>query len=64
MNNRRRATLIIISVISGTLLSGWLLLSKRGTLDNHDYFLLATNLVISLILIFGIGYIMIWKKKD
>lgn len=64
MNNRRRTIIIIASVLGGTLLSAWLLVAKRGTLGGNDYFLLATNLVISLILIFGIGYILIWRKKS
>jgi hypothetical protein len=63
MNNRRRTTIIIISVISGTLLSALMISKKRGALDGDSYFLLGTNLVISLILIFGIGFILMKMKK-
>lgn len=64
MTNRRRITIITISVIAGTLLSAGLLSLKRGELDGDDYFLLATNLFFSLLIIFSIGYFLIWRKKN
>ena len=63
MTNRRRIILIIVSVLGGTLLSAWLISSKRGKIGNDEIFLLGTNLVISLILIFGIGYIIMRSRK-
>ncbi|HEX5000884.1 MAG TPA: hypothetical protein VFW78_00165 [Bacteroidia bacterium] len=64
MTSRRRATIIFISVLCGTLLSAWLLMAKKGKLGDGDFFLLISNLVISLLLIFGVGYILIWRKKS
>jgi len=64
MTSRRRATIIIISVLSGTLLSAWMLMAKKGQLGDGDFFLLLSNLIISMLLIFGVGYILIWRKKS
>jgi hypothetical protein len=64
MSNRRRIFLITVSVIAGTALSGWLLSFKRGELSGDDYFLLATNLFFSLLIIFSIGYFLVWRKKS
>jgi hypothetical protein len=64
MTNRRRTTIIAISVFAGTMLSAGLLYLKRGSLDNQDYFLLGTNLFFSLVIIFAIGWFLIWRKKD
>lgn len=63
MDPKRRAIIITVSVICGTLLSAGLLYLKRGSLDNQDYFLLATNLFFSLLIIFLIGWFLIWRKK-
>lgn len=64
MTNRRRIFIISISVFFGTLLSAVMLYFKRGTLEGNDYFLLATNLFFSLVIILAIGYFLIWRKKD
>jgi hypothetical protein len=64
MNSKRRAVIITISVLFGTMLSAGLLYLKRGSLHGQDYFLLATNLFFSLLIIFVIGWFLIWKKKD
>lgn len=64
MTNRRRVFIVTVSVIAGTLLSGGLLSLKRGELSGDDYFLLATNLFFSLLIIFAIGYFLIWRKKS
>jgi len=64
MTNKRRATIITLSVIAGTILSAGLLYLKRGSLDEHDYFLLATNLFFSILIIFAIGWFLIWRRKS
>jgi hypothetical protein len=64
MTNRRRIFIISISVFFGTMLSAVMLYFKRGTLEGNDYFLLATNLFFSLVIILAIGYFLIWRKKD
>jgi hypothetical protein len=64
MTNQRRAVIITVSVIFGTLLSAGLLYLKRGSLEGNDYLLLATNLFFSLLIIFAIGYFLIWRKRN
>ena len=64
MTPKRRAFIITVSVIFGTLLSTGMLYLKRGSLDGDDYFLLATNLFFSLFIIFVIGWYLIWRKKE
>ena len=64
MTNRRRTIIITISVLIGTLLSAGLIYLKRGGLEGDEYFLLATNLTFSLVIIFSIGYFLVWRKKD
>lgn len=64
MTNRRRIIIVTASVITGTLLSAGLLSLKRGELSGDDYFLLGTNLFFSLLIIFSIGYFLIWRKKS
>jgi len=64
MSNRRRAIIITFSVLFGTLLSAGMLYLKRGSLQGNDYFLLGTNLTFSLVIIFAIGYFLIWRKKS
>ena len=64
MTNRRRMTIISFSVLFGTILSAGLIYLKRGSLQGNDYFLLATNLFFSLLIIGCIGYFLVWRKKD
>jgi len=64
MTQRRRITIIAISVFFGTLLSAGIFLLKHGTLNEQDYFTLGTNLFFSLVIIFSIGYFLVWRKKD
>ena len=64
MTNRRRVTIIIISVLAGTLLSVLLFKVKRGgELSSQDVSTLITNLVFSLAIILGVGFLFIWNKK-
>lgn len=63
MTNKRRATLITISVLTGSLISGFILKMKYGELDSEKYLWLGTNLFMSVVLIAGIGWILIWRKK-
>jgi hypothetical protein len=64
MTPQRRTFIITVSVIAGTLLSAGLLYLKRGGLGGDDFFLLGTNLVFSLVLIFCIGWFLVWRKKN
>jgi hypothetical protein len=64
MTNKRRVTLIIVSVSIGTMLSAALVSFYRKGLGPDDYLLLGTNLFYSLVIIFAIGYFLVWRKKD
>jgi hypothetical protein len=64
MTNKRRITIITVSVIIGTLLSaGLFFMKRRGALTSDDYFFLATNMFFSLMIIFTIGWFLVWRKK-
>jgi len=66
MSNRRRITIIIISVFIGTLMSAGLFYKRgNGNLDNNSILNLVTNLIFSLIIILAIGLYFVWRKdKD
>ena len=64
MTNRRRVIIITFSVILGTILSAGLIFLKRGKMGTDEYFLLFTNLFFSVIIIFSIGYFLVWRKRD
>jgi len=63
MTNKRRSILIFFSVTAGTAISAGMIFLKRGSLEGDDMFLLITNLVFSLIIIAGIGYMLVWRKQ-
>ncbi|NNF01229.1 MAG: hypothetical protein HKN22_00950 [Bacteroidia bacterium] len=63
MSNRRRIIIITISVMIGSAMSAGIYVMKKGTLSGDDYFSLITNIVFSLLLILGIGYVFVWRKK-
>jgi hypothetical protein len=63
MTNKRRAFLIITSVSTGTLLSAFLLKMRYGELDSDKYLWLGTNLFMAVVLIAGIGWILVWRKR-
>lgn len=58
MNNRRRYTIISISVLIGTLLSVLLVYSKKGKVDSNDKFMIITNFVFGLAIVVAIGIVM------
>ena len=65
MNNKRRTTIIVVSVLTGTLLSFLLFKTRRGAepLSGSDQTTLITNFVFSLAILLGIGFFFIWNKK-
>jgi len=65
MSDKRRIIIIVISVITGSILSYFLYKLKRGgaELSSQDITSLATNFVFSLALIIGIGFMFLWNKK-
>lgn len=64
MSPRRRVIIITISVLFGTVLSYFLFRFRRGgELTTQDTHFLLTNMFFSLLIIFGVGYVFIWRKK-
>lgn len=63
MSNRRRITLIVISVTIGTVLSAFLISHKSGGLSGTDLLTLAFNTVIAVALIVAIA-VLFRKRKD
>ncbi|HNQ13042.1 MAG TPA: hypothetical protein PKH65_02045 [Bacteroidia bacterium] len=65
MSNRRRIIIITISVLAGTLLSYFIIKMKRGgaELSQADQISIIGNFIISLAVILGIGFIILWNKN-
>jgi hypothetical protein len=65
MSDKRRIIIIIVSVLSGTILSLLIFKVRKGTagLNSQDYSTLITNFVFSLAIILGIGFLFLWRKK-
>ena len=65
ISNKRRVTIIVISVLGGTLLSIGMFKLRRGgqALTTADKNTLIWNLALSLALILGIGFMFLWNKK-
>lgn len=65
MSNRRRVTIIVISVLAGCILSFLVFKLRRGggDLTPQDQGFLITNFTFSLAIILGVGYFFIWNKK-
>ena len=65
ISNKRRVTIIVVSVSAGTLLSVLMFKMRRGgqELTATDKNTLIWNLALSLVLILGIGFMFLWNKK-
>ncbi len=61
MTNKRRYTLIFISVTIGTILSV-LMLASRGALKGADYLTLVFNMAIAVSIIIALGFF--FRKMD
>lgn len=62
MTDKRRVTIITLSVIAGTLLSFFIFKGKKGVLTKDDYITLGSIMAVSLALIIGISFIL--KRAD
>ncbi len=62
MNNRRRITIIIISVTIGTVLSAFLLAHRLNGLKGNDVISLVFNMIIAIAVVVGIGVVL--RKGD
>lgn len=65
MSPKRRVIIVLLSVSSGTVLSYFLFRSRRGDgeLTQQDTHFLITNMVFSLLIILGVGFMFLWRKK-
>lgn len=65
MSDRRRVIIITLSVLAGSFLSYFVFKLRKGggELSQQDVHMLITNLVFSLVLILGVGYFFLWRKK-
>lgn len=65
MSPRRRIIIVTLSVGAGSLLSYFLFKLRRGgaELTAQDTHFLLTNTVFSLMIILGIGFLFLWRKK-
>ncbi|NNC85646.1 MAG: hypothetical protein HKN75_06155 [Bacteroidia bacterium] len=64
MSDKKRMTIIILSVLTGSLLSYMLFIFRKGTLTSHDYFMLFTNMGFALLIVLGIGFYLLKRKKQ
>lgn len=66
MSNNRRITIIIISVLGGTILSYFVFKLRRNgaELTAQDSSMLLTNFIFSILVILGVGFMFIWNKKN
>jgi len=58
LSNRRRITIIVLSVIIGSIFSAFLLLRRRGTLSAHDWSSIGINFLFALAIVFAIGILL------
>ena len=65
MTPRRRVSIVVISVLGGSILSYLLYKARRGggDLTSQDTHTLLTNFIFSLGIILGVGFMFLWKKK-
>jgi hypothetical protein len=66
MTNKRRVTIIVLSVLAGSILSFFMFKLRRGggALTTDDQAMLITNFSFSIVIILGIGFFFIWNKKN
>jgi len=65
MSPKRRVIIVLISVTAGTFLSYFLFRLRRGgeELTTQDTHMLITNMVFSLAIILGVGFLFLWRRK-
>jgi len=65
MSNRKRITIIILSVLMGTFFAFLLIRSRMGTLQPNDWFQLAFNFFFAVAIVIGVGWVLrVMRKKD
>jgi len=65
MSPKRRVIIVLLSVSAGTVMSYFLFRLKRGgqELTQQDTHFLITNMVFSLLIILGVGFMFLWRKN-
>lgn len=65
MSPKRRVIIVLVSVTAGTILSYFLFRLRRGgeELTTQDTHMLITNMVFSLAIILGVGFLFLWRRK-
>jgi len=65
MSPRRRIIIVFLSVSAGSFLSYLLYKARRGgaELTQQDQHMLLTNMVFSVMIILGVGFAFLWRKK-
>lgn len=58
ISGKRRITIIIISVIVGSIFATLLLLSRKGTLTTSDWSTIGINFLFALAIVFAIGILL------
>ena len=66
ISNKRRITIIVISVFCGTVLSVLMFMLRRGGkgLTANDTNMLLTNFIFSIAIILGVGFLFLWNNKN
>jgi hypothetical protein len=63
ISNRRRITIIVISVLTGSILSVLLIMSRQQKLSSAEWSTLAINFFFALAIVFAIGFFLSKKSK-
>jgi len=58
ISGRRRITIIILSVIIGSIFAALLVMSRRGTLTANDWNTIGINFLLAIAIVFAIGILL------
>ena len=58
ISGKRRVTIIIVSVLIGTVFAGLLVMSRKGTLSPNDWGTIGINFLFALAIVFAIGILL------
>ncbi|MCC7233010.1 MAG: hypothetical protein IT242_08715 [Bacteroidia bacterium] len=64
LSNRRRYTIIFISVLAGSLISFWIVKQRMGTLGPNDYIQLGINFLFAVAIVVGISFFLHRMNKQ
>ena len=58
LSNKRRITIIVLSVFAGSVLAALLLMSRKQTLNATDWGTIGINFLFALVIVFAIGILL------